>query len=56
MKVKSVSVGLTAIVLLTCGVWQTTNTASSKTVSSGIQNRQKPYQGFPDFGQTISAP
>jgi len=55
MKVKSFSLGLILIGLLACGLWQAPSTANSKTVSSAIQNPQKPYQGFPDFGQMISA-
>ena len=51
MKAKSVSLGLIVIGPLACGLWQATRTASSKTVSSANQNAQKPYQGFPDFGQ-----
>ena len=45
MQVKSVSLGLINIGLLAGGLWQAASTANSKTVSSAIQNPQRPYQG-----------
>lgn len=46
----SLSIGVFAFAL-----WPAFNTAASRIVSPEAQNPQKPYQGFPDFGQMISS-
>lgn len=55
MKAKSVYLTLLLIGLLAFGLWQVADTADSKTTGAEVQNPHKPYQGFPDFGQMISA-
>lgn len=55
MKVKSLVLSLILVGFLACGLWQAASTAKSKTFLAAIQNPQRPYQGFPDFGQMVSA-
>ena len=55
MQVKSVSLGLINIGPWAGGLQQAASTANSNTVSSAIQNPQRPYLGFPGFGQMIPA-
>ena len=54
-KLKSVFLTSLSIGFLAFALWPAFNTAASRIVSPEAQNPQKPYQGFPDFGQMISS-
>jgi hypothetical protein len=54
-KLKSVFLTSLSIGFLAFALWPASNTAASRSASPGAQNPQKPYKGFPDFGQMISS-
>jgi|GEM_PF-3964960 len=54
-KVKSVVLGSLSIGFLAFALLPASNTAASRRVFPEAQNPQRPYRGFPDFGQMISS-